>query len=90
MTISVVGLRNGHIHKISPKMVNPRNIAEEEEEELPPWLFSFRCFNHVDVTVQVREMKNKVIMITPINEFQVFCLFCLIPCKVSNALMMET
>ena len=34
----MVGLRNGHIHKISRKMVRPRNIAgnaevNEDEEE---------------------------------------------------------
>ena len=32
-TTSVVGLKNSHIRKNHTKMVNPRGIAREEEEE---------------------------------------------------------
>ena len=31
---SMVGLKNGHIRKISPRMVNPRDKAGNKEEEV--------------------------------------------------------
>ena len=55
VTTSMVGLqknkkyiKNGHIH-ISPKLVNPRDIAgnvEVEEEEPQPSVFQSRHLNH--------------------------------------------